>query len=247
MTDVYSYYCCFVPSCANTSSTAPGKIFITVPKKEEQRKAWSEAARLHKPLSEKCNYYCCDDHFNLAEDVANWSQYIFFKQQGLRLRIRLKPNVVPHIFRHQFLPKESPLIAGVNEARQCFDNAPSISRIINHESVRVKNEASAITEDSCSENDTNDASDLNEVSSANIKEEEESVEANPVTESTTGDSAVENDTNIMSDFNKTSCSSTVKKKMVIVRMKPGENKVLDQYSGVNEQPKTKKRKMRGAT
>lgn len=38
-----------------------------------------------------------------------------------------------------------------------------ISRIVNHESVRVKNEASAITEDSCSENDTNDASDLNEV------------------------------------------------------------------------------------
>ncbi|XP_011859108.1 PREDICTED: uncharacterized protein LOC105556620 [Vollenhovia emeryi] len=63
-----------------------------MPQDERRRKLWFQAAhRADKPT--KSCYYCCEDHFNLKEDMEN---YIRFTMMGGP--IILKKDVVPHIF-----------------------------------------------------------------------------------------------------------------------------------------------------
>ncbi|KAK4885149.1 hypothetical protein RN001_001420 [Aquatica leii] len=85
---------CFVPKCTNTSRTAPHKIFITVPKDIKKKKLWFAAARRAiSEVSEKSTLYCCEDHFNLEYDMANYMEY-----KLSNVRARIKEDVVPHLF-----------------------------------------------------------------------------------------------------------------------------------------------------
>ncbi|XP_031345566.1 uncharacterized protein LOC116172484 [Photinus pyralis] len=53
---------------------------------------WFKAARRDMPKS-KSTFYCCEDHFNLEEDIENFVRY---KLMGGK--IILKQTVVPHRF-----------------------------------------------------------------------------------------------------------------------------------------------------
>nr|XP_022912914.1 uncharacterized protein LOC111423791 [Onthophagus taurus] len=86
---------CFVPTCGNTSSNAPKKLFVTVSKKRRLR--WINAVNITEKKAitrlKHCSMlYCCEDHFNLSEDVENWNYYL-----KVGKLLRLKNDVVPHL------------------------------------------------------------------------------------------------------------------------------------------------------
>ncbi|KAH1012819.1 hypothetical protein HUJ05_011905 [Dendroctonus ponderosae] len=83
---------CFVPRCKNTSISAPNKHFLTVPQEYARKVLWFKAARRDVPNS-KSMFFCCEDHFNLEQDMEN---YVRFKLMGGK--ILLKTGVIPHIF-----------------------------------------------------------------------------------------------------------------------------------------------------
>ncbi|CAH1991873.1 unnamed protein product [Acanthoscelides obtectus] len=99
-----SYKYCMVPSCTNTTITAPDKYFFYVPKDPKIRKQWCRLMNRNAkiPLSDKSTLYCCESHFNLEADAEN---YIRYKLVGGRMT--LKSGVVPHIFRCQKRTKHS--------------------------------------------------------------------------------------------------------------------------------------------
>ncbi|KAJ8964841.1 hypothetical protein NQ317_018650 [Molorchus minor] len=90
---------CIVPECINTSINAPEKLFICLPSDQNLRRAWQHAMGRFKFVSNKGSRFCCEDHFNVEEDIEN---YLYLKTMKCG-RIKLKPGVVPHIF---LLPKE---------------------------------------------------------------------------------------------------------------------------------------------
>ncbi|XP_063873326.1 uncharacterized protein LOC135107418 isoform X1 [Scylla paramamosain] len=96
------YVTCFVPTCMNTTRTAPGKWFIAVPRNKTKRRDWWLSVGRSFPVL-KNDYYCCEDHFNLEEDTTN---YLYTKMMGGKLTI--KKGVVPHIFHchEEYLPQE---------------------------------------------------------------------------------------------------------------------------------------------
>ncbi|XP_018575952.1 uncharacterized protein LOC108914594 [Anoplophora glabripennis] len=83
---------CFVPGCRNTSISAPNKTFISVPQNSSRKVKWFKAARRDVPKS-KSTFFCCEDHFNLQEDMENFVRY-----KLIGGKILLKQDVVPHIF-----------------------------------------------------------------------------------------------------------------------------------------------------
>ncbi|KAJ8674902.1 hypothetical protein QAD02_019542 [Eretmocerus hayati] len=92
-----SYQWCFVPQCTSTSIKNPDKVFFSMPKDPSIKKKWFSAARRDgKPT--KSNYYCCQDHFNLKEDMEN---FVRFQLYGGKRTLILKQGVVPHIFKCQ--------------------------------------------------------------------------------------------------------------------------------------------------
>ncbi|KAJ8914113.1 hypothetical protein NQ315_014310, partial [Exocentrus adspersus] len=83
---------CFVPCCTSTSISTPNKIFIRVPRDDfERKKRWFKAARRDVPKS-KSEFFCWEDHFNLEEDMENYTR---FKLMGGK--ILMKQDIVPHI------------------------------------------------------------------------------------------------------------------------------------------------------
>ncbi|CAM1305965.1 Uncharacterised protein g4211 [Pycnogonum litorale] len=87
------YRYCFVPGCKNTSIKTPNKLFITVPREKKRRKQWMRAARRQDEGTALTPFFCCGDHFNLRDDVENYMQVALVGGN-----IRLKKNLVPHIF-----------------------------------------------------------------------------------------------------------------------------------------------------
>ncbi|CAH2104974.1 unnamed protein product [Euphydryas editha] len=87
---------CFVPMCPSTSKKFPKKLFLTGPSDPKLRKKWFQAAKRNDSYSPKTIIRCCEDHFDLENDVENW---IKFKMCGGKLF--LKKDVVPHIFECQ--------------------------------------------------------------------------------------------------------------------------------------------------
>ncbi|XP_012279849.1 uncharacterized protein LOC105699442 [Orussus abietinus] len=81
---------CFVPNCNNSTTKTPNKIFINVPRNQDVRKLWCNAAGC--PI-ESLSYmaFCCQDHFNLEHDVESNP----YSHSG---RKKLKKGIVPHIF-----------------------------------------------------------------------------------------------------------------------------------------------------
>ncbi|XP_053153445.1 zinc finger protein 383-like [Hemicordylus capensis] len=87
------YKWCIVPLCKSTTKSTPEKIFVHVPAEKKRRKAWVDAMRREKLFSEKSVLFVCQDHFNLQEDMENFTEH---KLIGTHLRV--KKNVLPHIF-----------------------------------------------------------------------------------------------------------------------------------------------------
>ncbi|KAJ8976202.1 hypothetical protein NQ317_018868 [Molorchus minor] len=88
------YKYCIVPQCKNTSTNAPEKLFISLPSDIKLRRAWQRAMRRTDLVSDKGTRFCCQDHFNVEEDIEN---YIYIKIMKCE-QIKLKPGVIPHIF-----------------------------------------------------------------------------------------------------------------------------------------------------
>ncbi|XP_044727062.1 zinc finger protein 184-like [Chrysoperla carnea] len=84
---------CFVPSCRSTTYTNPEKHFIFVPKNDAVRKQWCIAANCPDKRLQTVSY-CCEDHFNLEEDLEN---YFYVKTVPNAQKI-LKKGVVPRFF-----------------------------------------------------------------------------------------------------------------------------------------------------
>ncbi|KAJ8666315.1 hypothetical protein QAD02_007977 [Eretmocerus hayati] len=84
-----TYKTCFVPQCRNTSVKTPDKIFLTVPK--AKRKLWFEAVG-HPDTKKMKSNYCCQDHFDLKNDLQNYETWMEFGGNK-----KLKPTVVPRV------------------------------------------------------------------------------------------------------------------------------------------------------
>jgi hypothetical protein len=68
-----NYKWCIVPLCKNTSTNAPEKIFVFVPKNERRRKAWMNAVRRderHGKISTKTVCFVREDHFEENDDTG---------------------------------------------------------------------------------------------------------------------------------------------------------------------------------
>nr|XP_018917875.1 PREDICTED: zinc finger protein 84-like isoform X6 [Bemisia tabaci] len=88
---------CFVPGCINSSTSDSGKLFFPLPRETSARSNWCVTVGLS-PSSTHGTSYCCEDHFNLEEDVENWEQYATWKHEELKtLCVRLKKDAIPHL------------------------------------------------------------------------------------------------------------------------------------------------------
>ncbi|XP_018573531.1 uncharacterized protein LOC108912699 [Anoplophora glabripennis] len=90
-----SYYkYCLTPQCNNTTVTTPSKLFIRLPPDKKKRETWLKACKRDPTsVSSSSRVYICEDHFSLEEDMENFMK---FKMVGGN--IKMKRNVVPHIF-----------------------------------------------------------------------------------------------------------------------------------------------------
>lgn len=85
---------CIAPACKNNSIKYPDKIFFHVPCDIQMRKEWCEIFR--RPLiSNKAVSFCCEDHFNLEEDMENYMQHKLMKNCW---NYKLKKGVRPRPF-----------------------------------------------------------------------------------------------------------------------------------------------------
>ncbi|KAJ8671172.1 hypothetical protein QAD02_002431 [Eretmocerus hayati] len=83
------YKSCFVPDCNNTTVKTPKKIFVRLPSNELKHKLWRSAVETPEKKAKKTKY-CCEDHFDLKNDLDNYWEW---KNQGVSKRLR--PNVLP--------------------------------------------------------------------------------------------------------------------------------------------------------
>ncbi|XP_046398767.1 uncharacterized protein LOC124165410 [Ischnura elegans] len=91
------YKYCLVPGCRHTTFTAAEKTFIQLPSERKLRLLWLKAMRRNpEDISKKTMGFVCEDHFHLEDDLEN---FIRFKYYGGK--VKLKPSVVPHIFKCQ--------------------------------------------------------------------------------------------------------------------------------------------------
>ncbi|VEN55235.1 unnamed protein product [Callosobruchus maculatus] len=93
MSNSKSYRYCFVPLCTNTTKKTPGKVFFNVPQDENRRNKWFQAAHRDIPPKTKTKFFCCEDHFDLKDDMYG---YIYYTLMGGRAMTKI--DVVPHKF-----------------------------------------------------------------------------------------------------------------------------------------------------
>ncbi|KAF9793582.1 hypothetical protein SFRURICE_021599 [Spodoptera frugiperda] len=90
-----SYYKnCVVPQCTSTSINTPNKLFIYVPNDVKIRRKWLTLARRDDAhsLSTKSRMYFCEDHFDLPNDMLNYTEVS---------QVRMKPGCTPSKFECQ--------------------------------------------------------------------------------------------------------------------------------------------------
>lgn len=110
-----SYKYCFAPDCKNTTKNNPGKKFICVPRDVNKRKLWLEAAGIpEKKL--KPTSYCCEDHFDLKNDMEN---YLEHSLTGCKKR--LKDSVIPRYFGRDLLNLQGNYIE-LNSSQETYPN-----------------------------------------------------------------------------------------------------------------------------
>ncbi|KAI5745911.1 hypothetical protein M8J76_015455 [Diaphorina citri] len=97
MNSKISRYCLF-PNCYNSTRRTPDKLFFNIPKEKDMKAKFLEAIQYKdtKILNNSTPYYICEDHFELEEDVEDWSRYKLLKECGKdTFKPKLKPNVLP--------------------------------------------------------------------------------------------------------------------------------------------------------
>ncbi|VVC95133.1 unnamed protein product [Leptidea sinapis] len=87
---------CAVPLCKSTTVNAPEKLFFVVPMDFQMRQKWIKAMKRLYPFGAKSKVFCCEDHFDIENDMEN---YIKYKLVGGR--IKLKKGILPHKFKCQ--------------------------------------------------------------------------------------------------------------------------------------------------
>ncbi|KAF5304693.1 hypothetical protein FQA39_LY09470 [Lamprigera yunnana] len=60
---------------------------------EKEQKWFAAAGRAMSEVSEKSTIYCCQDHFNLEDGMANYMEYKLSK-----VNVRMRQDSVPHLF-----------------------------------------------------------------------------------------------------------------------------------------------------
>ncbi|CAK1585094.1 unnamed protein product [Parnassius mnemosyne] len=72
------YHCCIVPECKNTSIKTPEKLWIQVAIDLNMRNIWLNLAKSLSLylylLYYKSKLYFCEDHFDLENDMENYTQ-----------------------------------------------------------------------------------------------------------------------------------------------------------------------------
>ncbi|XP_071649786.1 uncharacterized protein [Temnothorax longispinosus] len=96
MATIKTYRTCFVPLCGSTTKSTPNKVFATVPQDVTLRKKWFNAVRRDNLKNSKSNFFCCEDHFNLREDMENYQYYMMMGGS-----VKIRKNVIPHKFECQ--------------------------------------------------------------------------------------------------------------------------------------------------
>ncbi|KAG6453428.1 hypothetical protein O3G_MSEX008145 [Manduca sexta] len=111
-----NYQRCMVPHCINTSVTTPKKIFINVPRNAELRRSWLRLAGRHdaSQISTSSPIYFCEDHFDLPNDMENYTQY---KIMGSVKKIRMKTGCLPSKF-----------ICGTDKKRSASPSPPHVNK-----------------------------------------------------------------------------------------------------------------------
>ncbi|KAL1452096.1 hypothetical protein WDU94_006408 [Cyamophila willieti] len=126
--------CCFVPKCRSTTLTTPNKLFFRIPS-GPVRKTWFKIFKSD-PIFLTSNHRICEDHFNLEEDVLNWTT--IGKAANEKINFVLKPNVVPSRFDCQtdnetdHFTSNKPIILRrkkTNIVKDLIDAGPSIESI----------------------------------------------------------------------------------------------------------------------
>ncbi|KAJ8685216.1 hypothetical protein QAD02_021009 [Eretmocerus hayati] len=79
--ETYKY--CFFPDCTNTTCTAPNKVFLNVPRDPAKRQRWFDAVE-SPGKSAKKSKHCCADHFDLENDLENFSEW---RERGAQKKI----------------------------------------------------------------------------------------------------------------------------------------------------------------
>ncbi|XP_071650661.1 uncharacterized protein [Temnothorax longispinosus] len=87
------YKSCFFRKCGNTTITTPTKSFLPVPK-GKARKQWIKIIRGDgREFSQQSALYCCEDHFNLQEDLENYTRILLDPSANVRLRKGALPKI----------------------------------------------------------------------------------------------------------------------------------------------------------
>lgn len=98
---MYKY--CIVPICTNTTFRTPDKLFFNVPSDPKLRKKWYAVVKrdVKTPFSAQATRHCCEDHFDVEEDMEN-----YIKHKLVGGKVKLKKGVLPHKFDCQKLKKK---------------------------------------------------------------------------------------------------------------------------------------------
>ncbi|XP_033228718.1 uncharacterized protein LOC117180364 isoform X2 [Belonocnema kinseyi] len=80
---------CFVPGCENRSR-GKSRLFFGIPRDPVLKNAWYTKVGYPKECARKASAICCEDHFDLPEDMENYMRYRFVGGNK-----RLKKGVLP--------------------------------------------------------------------------------------------------------------------------------------------------------
>lgn len=89
---------CCIPGCNNNSQTHQDKIFLHIQRFADKiYNKWVEITKPEEKESMVGWQYCCEDHFDLENDVENW---MYYKTMGSRLKLKKDfnfkvPRIVP--------------------------------------------------------------------------------------------------------------------------------------------------------
>ncbi|XP_014207114.1 uncharacterized protein LOC106638473 [Copidosoma floridanum] len=114
------YKRCFVPGCPSDTVKTPDKQFFCVPLETTTRYNWFAAAWPGETFVPRQLYYCCQDHFNLKEDL----------KYSLKGGSSLRKEVVPHIF--DGLTRQK-LLNEVSNGEEQLHRLPKKTRIFDDE------------------------------------------------------------------------------------------------------------------